>query len=272
MVVPPPGRGVVQGTAGPGWVVGRALTVRDIAFYMREIDVPTHSTKLTRAVHAHPLHSAALAFVSYGTLLVRDRVAGRCWRGMELPAPRARCAMCRRLTSGSPWCRPLVSVEWPAEGGRGLVTGFWQAPLCGPFGLGGRETIVFEVAFEGPDKCHLLAAGDALCPHPRRQKPPGKVAHGHARDVSSPGKRAAREVMLKLEHLGALLWAFGSGAVDERPAHGNPGHLSGSLVVPEAESQDIRRCNHHDTQPWNSTASTPTAYTSPLSRPGTPEA
>ena len=81
----------------------------------------------------------------------------------------------RHVSSPVLRCQPGVAPWSPyerlADGERGMSDEFvpGRAVLreCGPFGEGRREVEVLEVAFEGPAESHLLAAGDARCPHPR---------------------------------------------------------------------------------------------------------
>ena len=61
---------------------------------------------------------------------------------------------------------------------------------------------------------------------------------GHARHVSGPEQRAAREVVLDLEQSGSMLQTLGGDAVDEGLAHGDAAHLADALVVPAAEFLD----------------------------------
>ena len=96
-----------------------------------------------------------------------------------------------------------------------------------PVGEGERRAVrvqnaeVRKMAFERSAIGHLLAAGNARLLHPRQHKPLREAALGHARDVSSPKKRGAREVVLQRENPGALLQALRGDAVDERLAHGD---------------------------------------------------
>ena len=87
---------------------------------------------------------------------------------------------------------------------RGLSDGFMpnRAVLreCGPFGEGRREIEELEVAFEGPADSNLVAAGDARCPHPRKQKLLGKAALGMGATCS-----AQRNVRL-------AMWCYNSNA------------------------------------------------------------
>ena len=61
---------------------------------------------------------------------------------------------------------------------------------------------------------------------------------GHARHVSGPEQRAAREIVLDLEQSGSMLKALGGDAVDEGLANGDAAHLADALVVPAAEFLD----------------------------------